>query len=274
VQAVNGTDRDCDGRYSSVTVNIDVLLGVERPANGNTDVVMRAGDTTVVEFTGLTGNRFSRVVTVTANEIGTSGEVILSVDAQRSNLFGTRVVSSGASEPILIETDAEDASELAASFTVTPTRPAENETATLQASTEGSQCDIQSYQWDYDGDGEFESNGASIGVSYPTDGPKQVTLQVQDTAGITRETTKEILVFHDPDGDNVTTYYERQQGTDPFDPDTDGDLFNDESDPAPTTALFPTGVVHLGLAGILYLLGVVFRERLQQAWDTVLDRFR
>jgi PKD repeat protein len=73
-----------------------------------------------------------------------------------------------------------------ADFTVSPDAPAVGEQVTLDASAstdpDGS---IQRYEWDVDGDGSYETEGQTVGVTYDEPGSYAVTLEVRDGDGAT-----------------------------------------------------------------------------------------
>jgi hypothetical protein len=275
VTVADGVDRDCDGYHQSVRLTTDVRIGGDSAANGDAwvDLSYRTDGgeyTTIRTYEDLTGWAFEEEIALSASDLG--GErttVVLRATAKRSTFFGTETVSVGTSEPINVEPPSADESELEPSFTQNPAKPNRSEPLTLTAGTGDAQCAIESYEWDIDGDGTFDETGHTVTVSYATDGRRDVTLRVTDASGTTEEVTREVLVFHDPDGDGITTAREHRLGTDPRDWDTDGDLFGDRIDPAPTTLFVPTGLIHVALAAALYLGAVPYRGRLRRwlaAW--------
>lgn len=272
-----GTDRDCDGYYQSFQLTTDVRIGTDSAASGDAWVGLSykvtGGEFESIEtFDDLSGWRFQEDIVYSASDFNNERTtIVLHATAKRSTLLGSETVSQGKSNPINVEPAGEDESGLEPSFSQDPTKPNRTETMTLTAGTGDSQCPVEAYEWDIDGDGSFEETGAEIALSYSTDGRRDVTLRVTDAGGTTKEVTEEVLVFHDPDSDGVTTAREERWGTDPRDWDTDGDLFSDQIDPAPNVLLIPTAAIQGALAGALYLGGVLYRNELRQ-WSTIAVR--
>lgn len=280
VTVADEVDRDCDGYHQSIQLTTDVRIGGDSPADGDAwvDLAYRTDGgeyTTVRTYEGLSGWAFEEEIALSASDLGGERSTVqLRATAKRSTFFGTETVSVGTSEPINVEPPSADESELEPSFTQDPAKPNRSEPLTLTAGTGDVQCAIESYEWDVDDDGTFDETGRTVTVSYATDGRRDVTLRVTDASGTTEEVTQEVLVFHDPDGDGITTARERRQGTDPRNWDTDGDLFGDRIDPAPTTLFVPTGIVHVALAAALYLGAVPYRGRLRRWVTARIDRLR
>ena len=280
VTVTDGVDRDCDGYHQSVRLATELRIGGDSAANGDAWVDLsyrtQSGEyTTIRTYEDLSGWTFDEEITLSASDLGGGRTtVVLRATAKRSTLLGTETVSVGTSGPIDIEPPTADESELEPTFTQDPVKPNRSEPITLTAGTGDAQCAIESYEWDVDGDGAFDRTGRTVTVSYDTDGRRDVTLSVTDASGTTEEITREVLVFHDPDGDGITTARERRQGTDPRERDTDGDLFGDRIDPAPTTLFVPTGLVHVVLAAALYLGAVPYRGRLRRWFGARIDRLR
>ncbi|MBC9987892.1 PKD domain-containing protein [Haloferax sp. AS1] len=266
-------DRDCDGASRSVVVDMSVVLGIEQPADGDTNVLVFAetgaeSQNQIHQFESVSGWELNERLELSASDLNNpDGPVAITVRAVRPGFFEDRLISSGSTTTFEVESAGEDSSSLDASFTISNPRPNRSEETQLTVDSVESQCDIVSYSWDVDGDGDFEQSGNQITVSYSNDGHHEITLRVEDSGGVTRETTQELLVFHDPDGDGITTAYERDAGTDPYDYDTDNDLFSDRIDPMPKSALVPTGLVHVALAAALYLGAVPYRGRVRRWID-------
>lgn len=280
VTVTDGVDNDCDGYHQSVRIATDVRIGGDSAADGDAwvDLEYRTNGgefTSIRSYEDLSGWAFEEELTLSASDLGGERTTVeLRATAKRSTFLGTETVSVGTSEPINVEPPSADESDLEPSFAQNPAKPNRSEPLTLTAGTGDAQCAIESYEWDVDGDGTFDETGRTVTVSYPMDGRRDVTLRVTDASGTTEEVTEEVLVFHDPDGDGITTARERRQGTDPRDPDTDGDLFGDQIDPAPTTLFIPTGLVHVALAAALYLVAVPYRGRLRRWLGARIDRLR
>jgi YD repeat-containing protein len=72
-----------------------------------------------------------------------------------------------------------------ASFSWSPTFPLPGQSVTFQStSTPPATASLSSQQWDLDGDGAFDDGtGATVTTSFPTPGPKTVSLRVTDSDG-------------------------------------------------------------------------------------------
>lgn len=81
-----------------------------------------------------------------------------------------------------------------ASFTITPSSPAPNETITLDGSGSSDDGSISKYEWDLDDDGTFEKTGSSIQTSFSSSGEMPVKLRVTDDAGNTNSVVKDVSV--------------------------------------------------------------------------------
>jgi len=93
---------------------------------------------------------------------------------------------------------------------------------------------IDRYAWDFDGDGTTDATGQSVTHTFDSPGGYDVVLTVTDADGATDTDTVAVSV-EDPDNcserdgdrDGLTGCEEADIGTDPTDPDTDGDGFPD-----------------------------------------------
>jgi len=82
-----------------------------------------------------------------------------------------------------------------ASFTVSPSEPLEQKEVTFDGSSSSDpDGSIASYEWDLDGDGNFEREGESITYIYSEPGDYSVTLRVIDDGGAEAETTETVSV--------------------------------------------------------------------------------
>lgn len=113
----------------------------------------------------------------------------------------------------------------------------------VAADQSNSECTIVDYAWDFDGDGTAEQRGQRVNYTFESDGRHTVELTVENSRGIEKTVSRELVVVFDPDGGGVTSVFERARGLDPRDADIDEDLFTDGIDPAPTSLLFPTGLL-------------------------------
>jgi len=278
VTVSNQNDRDCDGASRSVVVDMSVVLGIEQPADGDTNVLVLAktgvdSQNQIRQFESVSGWEMDERVELSASDLNNpDGPVAIIVKAVRPGPFEDRLVSSGSTTTFEVESAGEDSSSLSASFTIANPRPNRSEETQLTVDSVESQCNIVSYSWDINGDGNFEQSGKKITVSYPNDGHHEITLRVEDSGGVTQEMTQELLVFHDPDGDGITTAYERDAGTDPYDYDTDNNLFNDRIDPMPKSAMVPTGLIHIFLTLGIYLIGFIYLDRIQDLIGNLRNR--
>jgi PGF-pre-PGF domain-containing protein len=77
-----------------------------------------------------------------------------------------------------------------------PDRPVTNETIVLNASssndTDGT---VTTYEWDVDGDGQFERTGVTTNVSFDEAGDYDVSLRTTGSDGTTNTTTESLTVF-------------------------------------------------------------------------------
>ncbi|MFC3959465.1 right-handed parallel beta-helix repeat-containing protein [Halovivax cerinus] len=89
-----------------------------------------------------------------------------------------------------------------ATFTIAPTTPNPTETVTFDASAASDpNGTITTYEWDVDGDGNYERAGASptIDHAYASAGTYDVTLRVTDDDGATNATTRPVTVVDTTD---------------------------------------------------------------------------
>ena len=78
-----------------------------------------------------------------------------------------------------------------ASWQFSPDSPIDEETITFTAA---SPDDIETYRWDFDGDGEFEATGKEVEHAYSDGGTKGVTLVAVDQFGVANSVEKQISV--------------------------------------------------------------------------------
>ena len=81
-----------------------------------------------------------------------------------------------------------------ASFTATPTNPAVNQSVSFVDTSNDSDGTIAGREWDLDGNGSFETTGASVARSYTAPGDVIVSLRVTDNGGAPATTTRVIAV--------------------------------------------------------------------------------
>lgn len=165
------------------------------------------------------------------------------------------VATAGAGATIGADVAQQETTQPIAAFEFSPTNPEPDETVTLNASTSHDpDGEIETYRWDFDGDGEIDAEGGPIQrIVFPSAGTYEVSLTVVDNDGATNTTAREVVVVGDEPpvvnleaspsevspGETVTL-----DPTDSSDPDgqivtwefdTDGDGTFDESYDSPTT---------------------------------------
>tara|TARA_B100001971_G_scaffold215097_1_gene257428 strand:- start:10782 stop:18041 length:7260 start_codon:yes stop_codon:yes gene_type:complete len=94
----------------------------------------------------------------------------------------------------------------------------------LSVSGENSTGEITSYEWDFDGDGSFDSTGVSTAYTYTTEGDYTLKLKITDVYGQTVEAERIVHVesgeLADSDGDGFPNVFEVQFGSLPDGPDS------------------------------------------------------
>lgn len=262
------TDRDCNSAHSAVTIDADFeysesadlfsetdayALAEFRPENGSWQQAKK--------LTDIGSGGFDRTISLTASDLGTEGRVairiiIMDADLRSDQQLGVANVGTAVFEP-----ESADKGSLNPSFRWS-SPVSRGETVTFEAvDRSNSECEIVSFNWNFDGDSEYEEAGQQVSYTYDTDGYYTVELTLVDSRGRTETTTQEILVMYDPDDDGVTSAVERKRGMDPNDPDTDDDLFNDGIDPMPTSFFVPTGLIQVFLCLIVFILVIRFPRR-------------
>ncbi|MDF9747743.1 PKD domain-containing protein [Natrinema salsiterrestre] len=58
--------------------------------------------------------------------------------------------------------------------------------------------DIESYEWDLTGDGEFDATGETVSATFDEPGTHEITLRVTDSGNVTNETTETVRVYDRP----------------------------------------------------------------------------
>ena len=262
------TDRDCDSAHSAVTIDADFEYSEPADLFSETDAYA------LVEFqpengswqqarklTDIGSDGFDRIISLTAADLGTESRVAIRIIVMDADLRSDQQLGVANIGTVVFEPESADKGSLSPSFRWS-SPISRGEMVTFEAvDRSNSECDIVAFNWDFDGDSEYEETGQQVSYTYDTDGYYTVELTLVDSRGRTKTTTQEILVMYDPDGDGVTSAVERRRGMDPNDPDTDGDLFNDEIDPMPTSFFVPTGLIQMFLCLIVFVLVIVFPER-------------
>ncbi|MFD1686725.1 malectin domain-containing carbohydrate-binding protein [Halobellus litoreus] len=91
-----------------------------------------------------------------------------------------------------------------ASFTASPSDPTTGESVTFDAfGSSDSDGSIQSYEWDFDGDGTTDAMGESVSQAFTSSGDQTVELTVTDDDGATATTTQTVSVSSTQQGQQV-----------------------------------------------------------------------
>jgi len=256
----NGEDDDCDGKYAAFDLSVALVF------DDSADLFSESDPYVVVEYATDDGYRelttfddvspggLDRGMAVTASDLGgLNGRTHFRAVVFDADLLDDDRLLEVRSPTVGVEPRSEDASTLEPTFEWSPAEPRRSEPVTLTATRRSDDgCAIESWRWDLDGDGSAERRGRTITHTFDRDGTHTVELTVVDERNETASVARDLLVVFDPDGDGVTSAVERERGTDPTDPDTDGDLFDDGIDPLPGSVLVPTGLLHGGLAAAVY----------------------
>lgn len=256
VEVSEQEDLDCDGAASAFRVQATARFGETPGDDVSVALQYRAGGGNYRDIQSV-GDLGSRAVSfderVEVGDISVDDETRVRVVVTRGGFLSSDQIAQSGTEPFRVEPPSEDSPVADAEFGYEPRPVKLNRTATFSANATGNEgCAIVAYRWDFDGDGDPEARGKEVTTAFDRDGRREVRLTVETSANVSRSSTKEILVMHDPDGDGITTARERELGTDPYDPDTDDDLFPDGSDPLPTSPLVPTGALQVLLTALLY----------------------
>jgi PKD repeat protein len=93
----------------------------------------------------------------------------------------------------LVDASANDAP--TADFSVAPATPAADESVTFDAA-ESSDADgtVESYEWDFDGDGTVDATGETVSTSYASTGNRTVVLTVVDDDGAADIQSRTVVV--------------------------------------------------------------------------------
>ncbi|WP_251954800.1 PKD domain-containing protein, partial [Salinibacter ruber] len=178
-------DSDQTGENDSVTTNV---LGNDTDPNNNINV-----STVQVESNPSNG-------TATANEDGTvtydPTDGFNGTDSYTYTVADNQGARSGeATVTITVDANASPT----ASFAADPTVPEVGETVTFDASgSSDPDGQVQSYEWDFDDDGQTEATGQTASTSFSSAGDKPVTLSVEDDDGATGDTTQAVTINASP----------------------------------------------------------------------------
>lgn len=270
--SVTGTsDADCDGKFQRISVHITAdTVGGDFLSSSDPYIVVKyqndgGGYTKLTKVKEIDSRFYERNLTFTGNQFGGSsssfqGKTHLRVEVHDDDLLFDERLASGRSASFGVEPSSNDESTIETKMTYSPHPPHPGEVVTFEAAVDAS-CDISAYRWDLDGDGKFEQNGQTVQHVFDGDGQHEVTLTVVNSKGASATTSQEVLVLLDPDGDGITSAREKRLGTDPQDFDSDDDFVDDELDPAPTSFVIPTGLLHGMVVVVLYWLLFVSRNR-------------
>lgn len=83
---------------------------------------------------------------------------------------------------------------LSASFTYSPSEPDAGETVSFDASGSSPSTAIDSYEWDWTGDGTYDETGETATHTFSSDGTYSVTLRITSSTGQTAITINQVEV--------------------------------------------------------------------------------
>ncbi|MFC6940263.1 PKD domain-containing protein, partial [Salinirubellus sp. GCM10025818] len=174
-----------DGGYDLEAYEGNSVIGVsEQPATIGSDGTVDVG-VTLTNSTDAAGlNYITAVVEDADGETGLVSNVIV----------------------LRYNPDAATTQPPSAEFSYSPTSPTTGETVSFDASgSSDSDGSIQSYEWDFDGDGTIDetTSSATTSYTYSTTGDKSVTLTVTDDDGATDQTTQTVSVGSSTTEDTV-----------------------------------------------------------------------
>lgn len=252
-------DRDCDGKLSSFTLNVSLRYSDSADLFSETDAVLRIeaingeSTTTVRVVDDLPPSGVEGQIELTGSEFPSTGQFRLQVVVVDKDLLGAERLGGESLGTVAVEPRGKDPAALAPTFDWSEPVKRGEEVTFVAADQSNSECTIVDYAWDFDGDGAAEQGGQRVNYTFESDGRHTVELTVENSRGIEKTISRELVVVFDPDGDGVTSAFERARGLDPRDADTDDDLFTDGVDPAPKSLLVPTGLLHGALVVALYV---------------------
>jgi PKD repeat protein len=261
VTITDATDADCDGRYTAFDLEYSLFYDTSADVLSRTDAYVvveyatESGYSELIKRDDVSGGRADGTVSVTASDFaGIDGETHVRVSVYDADLTADERLRTAETDTIRVEPSSQDVGALDPTFEWSPSSPRLGQSVSFTASTNpNNKCVIENWRWDIDGDGTVEATGKTISHTFDRDGYHTIELTIVDSRGKTESVLEDLLVVFDPDGDGITNAIERDRGTDPNDIDTDDDLFADGRDPAPTSFLFPTGLVHIVLSVVVYL---------------------
>jgi PKD repeat protein len=131
-------------------------------------------------FDDATGTSASRTFTTSGNKTVR----MRVVDNDGGEAIGSQTIVVGNRAPV-------------ASFDFRPGVPIAEQQVTFFSTSDDPDKNIESVEWDLDGDGSFESGGTSVARSYPT-GSFNVSVRVTDTEGAFSIATQTIVVSSPP----------------------------------------------------------------------------
>jgi hypothetical protein len=253
-------DGDCDGRHSELDIRLSLSYTDSADLFSETDAVV------LIEYaTGYPWEQarrigdapsggINRTVSLTGSDFGgVEGPVRLRVSVLDKDLItDNQDLGSVPVGEVAVEPQSEDRGTLSAGFDLRGELRRNTSVTFVAGDQSDSDCPVDSYNWDFDADGESEREGRTVTYRFESDGYHSVELTLVDSRGREARLEREILIMHDPDGDGVTSAIELARGSDPRDPDTDDDLFHDGIDPAPASFLIPTGLIQGVLFAVLF----------------------
>jgi PKD repeat protein len=170
----------------------------------NTNIIGGDGATDVTLY--VNGEQ---VRTIASNvQVDSTDKQSVSTTYDTTGVSGAVNVSIGTADELQSQTmtvEAEDTTPPVPRLTYTPTSPSLNTTISFDASgTTDADSALETYQWDFNGDGTTDATGVTTTHTYTTAGEYDVTLTVTDTAGNTNTTTRTVYVRKEVEIRNAT----------------------------------------------------------------------
>jgi len=232
------TDLDCDNAAREITVQASVT-----PYQSNQDLIATIGflssdgDIENLQQFDVSGST-SGTVKISYSDLDVDSDTRIHLQVKTEGLFSNNLVGSAETEIVTVESVNDDQPILNPNLII-PSKypgPGENIQFTLEKSTnEG--CGIQSIQWDFDNDGQYEETGPEVVYSFSEEGYHDISVTVETTKGVSTTLERTVLVTDSP-----------------------GMKFRDAADPAPRSTFYPQGVLQV-LLTIMISVGVVYGIR-------------
>ncbi|WP_160113934.1 PKD domain-containing protein [Halobellus limi] len=156
------------------------------------------------EWVWLAGGDYTVTYTVAVPSDATDGQYTVTADGSAVNQATDKFVTDSTTTSVTVQTQPTNQPPSAA-FTASPTDPEVGQSVSFDASASNDpDGSIQSYEWDFDGDGTVDATGESGTYAYVSAGDYDVTLTVTDDDGATASTTQTVTVSEMPDSDLST----------------------------------------------------------------------